>query len=187
VPNYLPYTLNTTAENAYINNAMQHYPVDVPGAPVPLNTTFATEMDMLQYLYDFQLAGNVSGGALLFTDGTWGFQYTVTFLVNTSVTNSLPIVASLYDTALLRSAENGSSSSFDVTFHPFPRTPNEKKRPIGDYVASAMMGFYLALGFCMIPALQTVNVVKERENKAKQLQLIMGLSPAYARALCVSP
>lgn len=187
-------------------------------------------------------------------------DYQALFLVNTSFTHSLPVITSLLDTAILRTAES-STANITTQYTPFARTRNERKQSIGDYVASSMMGFYLvrarppvsylslfltpplclpplplsfaiaipvfphfqpvdrvspvsstanpsclrsvprpcfhslpalacspfkrshssrgqAIGFCMIPALQTVNVVKERETKAKQLQLIMGLSSA---------
>jgi hypothetical protein len=77
---------------------------------------------------------------------------------------------------------------------------SDKKKNVGQYISNALMGFYLVVGFSMIPALQVgaaaaksrwwrlrfdgvsaslvqaLTVVKERETKAKQMQLIMGMS-----------
>lgn len=55
-----------------------------------------------------------------------------------------------------------------------------KTHGVGEYLTSALQGFYIALGFAVIPALMATNVVKERETSAKRMQLIMGLStPSY--------
>ena len=43
------------------------------------------------------------------------------------------------------------------------------------------MGFYIALGYATIPALQAVRIVNERATKSKQMQFIMGMLPtSYA-------
>jgi hypothetical protein len=90
----------------------------------------------------------------------------------------------LWDNAVLFAKWNGTAAPTGgvpqqllSTFDPFPPGPNDPTSQLGSFLSSSLMGFYSTLGFVTIPAIQAVNVVMERENKSKQLQMIMGAGP----------
>ena len=98
-----------------------------------------------------------------------------TYLYNTSYPNSIPSIVNMVHNIEARDALNTKpdahiSSRFDA----YP--PSQDIVHLGVYLANTLIGFYIALGFNTIPALQAANVVKERETKAKRQQLIMGSS-----------
>jgi hypothetical protein len=73
----------------------------------------------------------------------------------------------------------GGAARTTVWWEPFPTlTTAAPSTKLGTFLSSSLSGFYIAMGFCVIPALAAANVVKERECKAKLQQLLMGATPA---------
>uniref|UniRef100_A0A7S0PFT8 ABC transporter domain-containing protein n=1 Tax=Cafeteria roenbergensis TaxID=33653 RepID=A0A7S0PFT8_CAFRO len=120
----------------------------------------------------FQAAAIVGSPATSFRPG-----WTMDMLFNTSFGNAPCAVFQLATNALL-AAESGP---LDGAFDPLPRsvtgfTPSDNTGMIGSYLSGTLSAFYVAMGFAVLPGIQAIAVVKERETRVRAVQAIMGLS-----------
>jgi ABC-type multidrug transport system ATPase subunit len=124
--------------------------------------------------------------------------YALTLMYNFTLTNALPAMLSMWDSGALAAALQintttttsttvrgttttaagpGNARLLAATFDPLPTLVDNPQPALGDFLSQSLMGFYLALGYVTIPAIQAANVVLERESKTKQLQFVMGSTP----------
>lgn len=83
-----------------------------------------------------------------------------------------PLFNTLIADAYVRTID--SSATVSANLFPFPLTEVERKR-INNYQLSTAF-LFLIIGLALIPAGFTMNVVRERETKAKAQQLLSGVS-----------
>jgi ABC-type multidrug transport system ATPase subunit len=137
--------------------------------------------------------GNLSSGDLAIASGSYAAasmdleginatNYVMHLSYNYTLTDVLPVVLNLWSNALLAAATNASENhsstgSIFTSFYPLPPLTVTTMPTVGDFVTSTLLGFYAALGFITIPAIQAFNAVKDRQIKTKQLQLLMGATP----------
>jgi hypothetical protein len=86
----------------------------------------------------------------------------------------LPLAANIAHTALLRARTGDGAANIYSAVYPMPFTANQQ------VLITAANGFSIAIitviAFVFIPASYAVFVVRERENKAKHIQTISGVS-----------
>eukprot|EP01138_Halocafeteria_seosinensis_P011791 gb/GECG01012049.1/.p1 GENE.gb/GECG01012049.1/~~gb/GECG01012049.1/.p1 ORF type:complete len:1787 (+),score=203.96 gb/GECG01012049.1/:1-5361(+) len=103
----------------------------------------------------------------------------VNLFYNTSFTNALPTTLALFSENLLNwncsSSDSASNITLQTYLDPLPKTSLDESADWGTFLSNSLMGFYITFGMCTIPALQAVNVVRERTSGAKNLQRIAGM------------
>lgn len=118
-----------------------------------------------------------------------GKPYAATVLYNTTLTRSLPAAVASLHGALLRSVAGcgaelgdacGPGPGLTASVHPFPKLPSEGLGGIGAIVAALATGYYVGIGFTLLPSVQAMAVVKERATRARAMQRVAGVrSLAY--------
>ncbi|XP_072934146.1 cholesterol transporter ABCA5-like [Epargyreus clarus] len=96
---------------------------------------------------------------------------------NTTYTHSLPIIINLLDNSIYRilMAASGQQDSFkpiEVLTHPFQQTEQQEEFNLGNVVCAIFMGMIFAL----VPVTLAVDIVYDREIKAKNQLRVNGLS-----------
>eukprot|EP00916_Digyalum_oweni_P011393 GHVL01018965.1.p1 GENE.GHVL01018965.1~~GHVL01018965.1.p1 ORF type:complete len:1716 (+),score=214.35 GHVL01018965.1:54-5150(+) len=183
-PSRIPVTDDLTAVTDLYNS----------GEAVPIPGQYATEQAMSDYLLDSGYVNhkykesrylafflnqlwdpNVSdlGGTDTQDTTATNPRLKITTFWNYTAIDSGPVayneVAKLY----LR-ARGDPNSDIIINNHPFPYLKTERN------IFDTALALYIGLGFAFIPAFWGMWVVRERESKAKHLQLISGVSiPAY--------
>lgn len=114
-----------------------------------------------------------------FTSGTSDFPvHNLEYFVhgNYTAAHAGPLYSALYVDAVVRTYD--PSFSIKTTLHPLPYTAVQEE-VIDNYVFQTSMTFLL-IGLSLMPASFAMNVVREREVKAKSQQMLSGVStPAY--------
>jgi ATP-binding cassette subfamily A (ABC1) protein 3 len=83
-------------------------------------------------------------------------------------------VNTVYDT-LIKNVVGNDDVSIKVTMHPMPATQNQSQ--FNAVINTMLCVFMILLGFPFIPSSFILFVVREKENKAKHIQLVSGVSP----------
>ena len=118
-------------------------------------------------------------------------KYGLTVLFNGSFAGAIPATISWFHSAILQrvraltglpAALAPGDMAFGMTFDPFPRDvtrdfTTQQQVALGTFLSSMISGFYVAMGFIVVPSVQLIAVVKERETEIKQLQLVQGVTP----------
>ncbi|RZC20523.1 ABC transporter A family member 1 isoform C [Glycine soja] len=103
-------------------------------------------------------------------DGSLGY----TVLHNCSCQHAAPTFINLMNSAILRLATHDTNMTIQTRNHPLPTTQSQRlQRHDLDAFSAAVI---VNIAFSFIPASFAVSIVKEREVKAKQQQLISGVS-----------
>ncbi|XP_027928069.1 ABC transporter A family member 1 isoform X2 [Vigna unguiculata] len=103
-------------------------------------------------------------------DGSLGY----TVLHNCSCQHAAPTFINLMNSAILRLATQDTNMTIRTRNHPLPTTQSQRlQRHDLDAFSAAVI---VNIAFSFIPASFAVSIVKEREVKAKQQQLISGVS-----------
>lgn len=164
-------SLSTAAMNEYMQDVMTQYTLQasqmssyIPAAAEMTAANATTRPEVMKFLYKQHYAM----AAVFMTDasnppvaaGEVPTSVLLELVYNTSFTHIVPTMITTMSSAMLRqqlvSAGVGVGpyplmmSSFD----PWPRLPDEEPKNVGSFLSSMLMGFYIALGFCTIPALQ---------------------------------
>ncbi|CAJ1912333.1 unnamed protein product [Sphenostylis stenocarpa] len=101
-------------------------------------------------------------------DGSLGY----TVLHNSSCQHAAPTFINLMNSAILRLATRDTNMTIQTRNHPLPTTQSQRlQRHDLDAFSAAVI---VNIAFSFIPASFAVSIVKEREVKAKQQQLISG-------------
>lgn len=105
-----------------------------------------------------------------YADGSLGF----TILHNCTCQHAAPTYINLMNAAILRLATGNSNRTIITRNHPLPMTMSQhaQRHDLDAFSASIIV----SMAFSFIPASFAVLIVKEREVKAKQQQLISGVS-----------
>ncbi|KAH9679349.1 ABC transporter A family member 1 [Citrus sinensis] len=103
-------------------------------------------------------------------DGSLGF----TVLHNSSCQHAGPTFINVMNTAILRLATGNRNMTIRTRNHPLPTTQSQQlqRHDLDAFSVSII----ISIAFSFIPASFAVAIVKEREVKAKQQQLISGVS-----------
>ncbi|KAH9648600.1 ABC transporter A family member 1 [Citrus sinensis] len=103
-------------------------------------------------------------------DGSLGF----TVLHNSSCQHAGPTFINVMNTAILRLATGNRNMTIRTRNHPLPTTQSQQlqRHDLDAFSVSII----ISIAFAFIPASFAVAIVKEREVKAKQQQLISGVS-----------
>ncbi|KAL2320738.1 hypothetical protein Fmac_029707 [Flemingia macrophylla] len=103
-------------------------------------------------------------------DGSLGY----TVLHNCSCQHAAPTFINLMNSAILRLATLDMNMTIQTRNHPLPTTQSQhlQRRDLDAFSAAIIVN----IAFSFIPASFAVSIVKEREVKAKQQQLISGVS-----------
>ncbi|KAI4386530.1 hypothetical protein MLD38_004457 [Melastoma candidum] len=105
-----------------------------------------------------------------YEDGSLGYSV----MHNSSCQHSAPTFINLVNAAILRLATQDKNMTIRTRNHPLPLTQSQRvQRHDLDAFSAAII---INIAFSFIPASFAVSVVKEREVKAKQQQLISGVS-----------
>lgn len=198
------FPLAVTAAVANITSSViQRFPSNPVSTNAPLPVAFNTPQPppATDTIADASLLYNSSYacGAYILQPATVpalasGFGYSLTLMFNFTLTNALPALLSMWDSGALATAlqlnttttnagaagsgnVNGNAALLAATFDPLPTLVDNPAPALGDFLSQSLMGFYMALGYVTIPAIQAANVVLERETKTKQLQFVMGSTP----------
>lgn len=99
---------------------------------------------------------------------------------NTSFINGIPTLLAIFSENLLNwnCLANSSEPPWTplvTSLDPLPKTDADQQADLGTFLSNSLMGFYISLGMCTIPALQAVNIVRERSSGAISLQRIAGM------------
>ena len=124
----LPFLVNSTlplpAWATFVTAAMSaHFGgASASGVPQPQAVTPASGVEQWTPLESDLLSMDYAAGSFVFNGAGLASSYDLTLLANTSFTNSVPILVSLYSSALLRQQEGGNAS-LNITsgYAPFPR------------------------------------------------------------------
>ncbi|XP_028556093.1 ABC transporter A family member 1 [Dendrobium catenatum] len=105
-----------------------------------------------------------------YADGSLGF----TILHNSTCQHAAPTYINLVNAAIMRLATGNSNQTIKIRNHPLPMTMSQhaQRHDLDAFSASIIV----SMAFSFIPASFAVLIVKEREVKAKQQQLISGVS-----------
>ncbi|KAK7285619.1 hypothetical protein RJT34_20395 [Clitoria ternatea] len=103
-------------------------------------------------------------------DGSLGY----TVLHNSSCQHAAPTFINLMNSAILRLATHNINMTIQTRNHPLPTTQSQhlQRHDLDAFSAAIIVN----VAFSFIPASFAVSIVKEREVKAKQQQLISGVS-----------
>ncbi|KAI4381515.1 hypothetical protein MLD38_007580 [Melastoma candidum] len=105
-----------------------------------------------------------------YEDGSLGYSV----MHNSSCQHSAPTFINLVNAAILRLATQDKNMTIRTRNHPLPLTQSQRvQRHDLDAFSAAII---INIAFSFIPASFAVSIVKEREVKAKQQQLISGVS-----------
>jgi ATP-binding cassette subfamily A (ABC1) protein 3 len=165
---------------------------DIPGYAVPMEPTpdrfegCAQGAEPLHELSNYLIEsegdhdehGASRYGAITISENSTltNLQYNV--MVNGSSIHGAAIYPNLIHTALLQEALQNSSVRIVINSHPLPRTVRQNEQSAS--FSALTVALFLSIAFAFIPAGFAVFVVREREVKAKHLQLVSGVSlPAY--------
>jgi ATP-binding cassette, subfamily A (ABC1), member 3 len=148
-------------------------------ATASLNGHNSSSDDVTKYLLSHQfqaaaLVGDTVTASLTAPSDAWS----LTLMYNTSFGSVLPVMVQALSNAILQS--EGQEWKLSGSLDPLPRnvtgfTENSALANVGQYIAASLVGLYTAIGFSVIPGLQAINVVKERESKTRAVQGILGL------------
>lgn len=94
----------------------------------------------------------------------------VTLLYNTSLLNGLPALLDVMQNASMAAA--GGGGGLLTSYAPLPLS--DLSPVVGRFVTAALVGYYIAFGFCTVTALQAMVVVGERVRRTKMMQRVMG-------------
>ncbi|KAK8955097.1 ABC transporter A family member 1 [Platanthera zijinensis] len=105
-----------------------------------------------------------------YADGSLGF----TILHNSTCQHAAPTYINLVNAAILQLATGNRNKTLRIRNHPLPLTMSQhaQRHDLDAFSASIIV----SMAFSFIPASFAVSIVKEREVKAKQQQLISGVS-----------
>ncbi|XP_020590496.1 ABC transporter A family member 1 isoform X2 [Phalaenopsis equestris] len=105
-----------------------------------------------------------------YADGSLGY----TILHNCTCQHAAATYINLMNAAILRLATGNSNNTIKIRNHPLPMTMSQhaQRHDLDAFSASIIV----SMAFSFIPASFAVLIVKEREVKAKQQQLISGVS-----------
>ena len=119
----VPYVVNVSSPwSTYAQDVIAKFPTSAEVA-APTETTAANLEAFVVDVYNSGVAGKPQVAGIVFNPSTLpAANYTLSLLMNTSLTNSLPIVVSLYDSAVLREADGSTTASIQATYVPFKRT-----------------------------------------------------------------
>ncbi len=170
------YAANTNASNAWLTNLTAAALGSFPSAPAtpyappvlpfpPSHNASGQPISVVQA--DVLLAttnASYAAGALLLS-GLNASSYGLTLLVNTSFTNVIPTLVSLWDNAILYAAWNGSSVAAAaagagggvpmqlVTYYePLPGVGTSSTEQLGAFLSAGLMGLYATFGLTMLTA-----------------------------------
>ena len=176
----LPWTTFDTsvpAFDAYVNTTVGAFPPPTQPSLFP-----GTQPESATAASAAIAAGSWAAGALLLSAQSFGSgPYLLTLMYNSTLTQVLPTLLSLWDSAVLAGALNlgGTPRLISASYDPLPPSPDDvgsAMSSLGDYLAPSLIGMYTSMGLLMIPAAIANKVVAERVSRAKQVQLIAGAS-----------
>lgn len=181
-----PMTLVYSTDGTSSGNVVNFFPdeTQLHGMPViaPVQLRSASPATVLNdYIWD----NEYTFGGLAFSDSDFALE----IFLNTSLTNSLPILVSLLDGAAFKLATSDSqphSAAAAVAATTVPLSPSyaafadDGGVDVVAVTSAGVSGLYLALGFAAMTSMYSLTLVKEKENKSRPLQRIMGIrSSAY--------
>ena len=138
------------------------------------NTTKGSRYGFLSWTKNMPSKGNLGGG--LESDRTEVYMY-LNWTAHHSSSMFLSGAYDAYTRTVLGDAVLGDADDFSFTVrnHPFKKT---KKQIITKESLDIMFPvLMIMMGFPFIPSAFIIFVVKEKENKAKHIQLVSGVSP----------
>ncbi|KAG0463336.1 hypothetical protein HPP92_019405 [Vanilla planifolia] len=105
-----------------------------------------------------------------YADGSLGY----TILHNSTCQHAAPTYINLVNAAILRLVSGNSNMTIKTRNHPLPMTMSQRlqRHDLDAFSVSIIV----SIAFSFIPASFAVSIVKEQEVKAKQLQMISGVS-----------
>jgi ABC-type multidrug transport system fused ATPase/permease subunit len=182
-PNPIPYT-NDTQYKAYDwasygpiygqEDVMNNFD-DASQLPIRAANNVSSTPEFSQYLADLREAETYKAsiyGALAFQsiNPDW-YEYIVH--ANYTGVHAAPLYTTLGAEAFFRTSD--PSLSLTVTLHPMPYTQQEEEI-ISNFDTTTAV-FFILIAIPFIPSAFVVFVVRERETKAKHIQLVSGVSP----------
>lgn len=100
-------------------------------------------------------------------------NYSITVLYNDTTQHSLPILLNLLSNTLLKINSDGMDyEKIEIRSHPFQQTAQPQQFNIGTFSSAIFVGMI----FVLIPVSLSIDMVYDREMKAKNLLRVNGLS-----------
>eukprot|EP00004_Rigifila_ramosa_P026391 TRINITY_DN818_c0_g1_i1.p1 TRINITY_DN818_c0_g1~~TRINITY_DN818_c0_g1_i1.p1 ORF type:complete len:1668 (-),score=437.00 TRINITY_DN818_c0_g1_i1:51-5054(-) len=172
-PYGIPYT-SSAINDAFLNNNLVRAEDKAALEPATASTT----LELSQFILDTYSVENplARAGGFVFnpTFDPSNFVYNVSILHNQTFFHSTPVFQSMISGAILNSATGVGGYSILLKNEPWPLTDNQ--REFIDAIISVFAAIFVLLPYCFLPANFVVFLVKERENKAKHIQLVSGVS-----------
>ena len=176
-----PNTQDHIVDSMVTDGFSSYPPIEMPHADTIEDVSRALLANVTQESYKASVFGAVSvynnyttDGGLL--DGAPFKGRVLEYVIHSNYTATFggPLFNSLFTEGIIRSF--GSDATVETRFHPLPLTAVQ-----GDWIESIELHtaiVFMILGLAMLPASFGMNVVREREVKAKSQQMLSGVSIA---------
>jgi len=142
-------------------------------APHHVTTTLAMSSYLLSKRNSYQAT---SYGSITLTQvDTTAHSFGYIIFANYTALHAAPLYTNIINQAILRSYPSGASTTITISMHPLP-TPKTNTMTAGTTTSAFNTAMFTLLALCLLPSAFILFVVREKELKAKNQQVISGVS-----------